>query len=252
MVKNDLQTLTPCYTSQELAQLDPKHIPEHVAMVPDGNGRWAKRNMLSVEKGHMTGYERVVNIVRAAKELGIKMMTLYAFSTENWKRPKDEVHHLMRLTEEYLVAYQQKLIEENISLKAIGNINLLPAKVKAILHETIESTASCTEFTLVLAINYGGRDELVRAIANIVAEKIDPKDITEKTVADHLDTRFLPDPDLLIRTSGENRLSNFLLWQSSYAEVYIEDVAWPDYSAKHLLQAVCDYQKRERRHGGRT
>lgn len=200
----------------------------------------------------MAGYEGVVKIVRAAKELGIKVITLYAFSTENWKRPKDEVQHLMQLTQEYLASYQQKLIDEHIRLSAIGNLKSLPAPVKAILDETMRRTACGTEFDLVLAINYGGRDELVRAIAKMVTEKIDPKDITEKTVSDHLDTKAWPDPDLLIRTSGERRLSNFLLWQSSYAEVYTTSEAWPDFTAEHLLAAVRDYQTRERRLGGRA
>ncbi len=251
MAKELLQSLTPSYSAEELAQVDSRHIPQHVAIIPDGNGRWASRNMLSCEKGHMAGYEGVVKIVRAAKELGIKVMTLYAFSTENWKRPGDEVQHLMQLTEEYLISYQQKLVEENIRLLAIGNTNPLPTRVKSVLNETIQRTAHCTEFTLVLAINYGGRDELVRAVAKIVAEKIDSKNITEKTISDHLDTQFLPDPDLVIRTSGESRLSNFLLWQSSYSEVYIENVTWPDFSSKHLLEAVRNYQTRERRLGGR-
>jgi undecaprenyl diphosphate synthase len=157
----------------------------------------------------------------------------------------------MRLTKEYLSSYQQKLIDEGIRVAVIGNVDVLPRAVKAVLQETIDKTAHCDSFTLVLAINYGGRDEIVRACAKIVAEHTDPNNISEKTISEHLDTRFWPDPDLVIRTSGENRLSNFLLWQTSYAEVYIENATWPDFSEKHLTKAVRDYQMRERRLGGR-
>ena len=242
----------PVFSPSDLALLDPEHIPHHIAIIPDGNRRWATSKMLPTIKGHQAGYEQVVTIVRAAKELGIKVITLYAFSTENWKRSGSEVQSLMQLTLSYLANYQQKLVEENIRLRAIGNLNLIPSGVKAILDDTIDATKNCTEFDLVLGINYGGRDEIVRAVAKILAEKIDPKLITEKTISEHLDTACWQDPDLIIRTSGERRLSNFLLWQSSYAEVYIENVAWPDFSSQHLLQAVRDYQTRERRLGGRT
>jgi len=225
-------------------------VPHHIAIIPDGNRRWAKSRFLPKEMGHMAGYERVVKIVQAAKELGIKAITLFAFSTENWKRPEDEIAHLMKLTQEYLVSYQQQLVDEGIRLSAIGNLEKLPKGVRAILNETIEKTKNCTDFDLILAINYGGRDELVRAVAQIVKEQIDPITISEKTITDHLDTKRWPDPDLVIRTSGESRLSNFLLWQSSYAEVYIETASWPDYTPEHLLAAVRDYQRRERRLGG--
>ncbi|MCE5294516.1 MAG: di-trans,poly-cis-decaprenylcistransferase [Chlamydiales bacterium] len=244
--------IDPVFSPQELALLDPKHIPHHIAIIPDGNRRWAESNMLPMIKGHQAGYEQVVHIVRAAKELGVKVITLYAFSTENWKRSPLEVQSLMQLTLSYLAAYQQKLVEENIRLSAIGNLDQIPSGVKAILDDTMLATKNCTEFDLVLGINYGGRDEIVRAVAKILAKNIDPKLITEKMISEHLDTSKWQDPDLLIRTSGERRLSNFLLWQSSYAEVYIESIAWPEFSHKHLLQAVRDYQTRERRLGGRT
>jgi undecaprenyl diphosphate synthase len=242
----------PVFSSIELESLDPGHIPHHIAIIPDGNRRWATSNMLPTETGHKAGYEGVVKIVRAAKEMGIKVITLYAFSTENWKRPGQEVQSLMQLTQQYLASYQQKLIEENIRLSAIGNLEMLPLPVKVILNETMRRTQHCTGFDLVLGINYGGRNELVRAIVKIINEKIDPKLITEQMVSEHLDTKSWPDPELVIRTSGEKRLSNFLLWQSSYSEVYTESVSWPDFSPQHLLQAVRDYQKRERRLGGRA
>ncbi len=232
--------------------IDPQHIPHHIAIIPDGNRRWAKSHLLSTEKGHLAGYEGVVRIVRAAKQLGVKIITLYAFSTENWKRPPSEVQHLMRLTQQYLVSYQEKLVEENIRLSAIGNLEVLPHSVKKILQETIDKTSHCDEFDLILGINYGGRDELVRAVSEIISQQIGSQEITEKTISEHLDTRFWPDPDLIIRTSGERRISNFLLWQSSYAEVYIEDVAWPDFTPDHLARAVLDFQLRERRLGGRV
>ncbi len=225
-------------------------VPYHVAIIPDGNRRWAAKRFLPKEMGHMVGYDRVVSIVQAAKQIGIKAITLFAFSTENWKRPDDEIAHLMKLTEEYLTSYQQKLIEEGIRLSAIGNLEKLPKSVRAALNETIEKTKTCTDFDLILAINYGGRDELVRAVAKIVEKQIEPSKISETMITEHLDTKSFPDPDLVIRTSGESRLSNFLLWQSSYAEVYIETASWPDYTPEHLLAAVRDYQRRERRLGG--
>jgi undecaprenyl diphosphate synthase len=238
------------FSSEELKALDAEHIPSHIAIIPDGNRRWAKAKLLSAEKGHMAGYEGVVKIVRAAKEMGVTVITLYAFSTENWRRPIDEVEHLMHLTQQYLLSYQEQLVQENIRLCAIGNLEQLPGKVLRVLNETIDKTAHCTEFTLVLAINYGGRDELVRAVNKIIAQQTTPGAITEETISKHLDTRLWQDPDLIIRTSGERRLSNFLLWQSSYAEVYIENSPWPDFTPQHLYRAVCDYQTRQRRLGG--
>ena len=246
------QAIESFFSAQEIGQLDPTLVPQHIAIIPDGNRRWAKSRKLTPEKGHMEGYSQVVKIVRAAKELGVKVITLFAFSTENWKRPGDEVEHLMLLTQEYLTSYQNTLFEEGIRLSAIGNIDVLPLSVKSILDKTIKKTQDCHDFDLVLAINYGGRDELVRAIKKVVANSCDAESITEQMISAHLDTNRWPDPDLIIRTSGEKRLSNFLLWQSSYAEVYIDDAAWPDFTPHHLLKAISDYQMRERRLGGST
>jgi len=240
------------YTDDEQKLVDKAKVPCHIAIIPDGNRRWAKNNLLPAEKGHLAGADSVVRIVRAAKELGIKVLSLYAFSTENWKRPTKEIDYLMKIIQEYLLSYQEKLIEYNIRLSVIGRLDTLPESLKAAIEQTIERTCKCSGFDLVLAINYGGRDEIVRAICRMISNKMTPEDISEETISAHLDTRLWPDPDLVIRTSGEKRLSNFLLWQSSYSEVYVDNVAWPDFTPKHLLQAVCDYQTRERRLGGRT
>lgn len=240
----------PIFSASDLQQVDLANIPKHIAIIPDGNRRWAKSHSVSTQAGHGEGYENVVRIVRAAKELGVKVITLYAFSTENWKRSDAETEQLMQLTRHYLLSYQQKLINHNMRLSAIGRLDGLPPAVKETLDETIKRTATCSEFDLVLAINYGGRDEIVRAISRLLHEKIKVEEISEETITQHLDTRFWPDPDLLIRTSGEKRLSNFLLWQTSYAEVYVDDVVWPDFTPTHLIRAVRDYQMRERRLGG--
>lgn len=240
------------FTDDERKLVDKTKVPCHIAIIPDGNRRWAKNHLLPAEKGHLAGADSVVRIVRAAKELGVKVLSLYSFSTENWKRPAKEIDYLMKIIQDYLVSYQEKLIEHNIRLSVIGRIDSLPDSLKTVIDQTMQKTGQCTGFDLVLAINYGGRDEIVRAICRMISNKVAPEDISEETISAHLDTRSWPDPDLVIRTSGEKRLSNFLLWQSSYSEVYVDNVAWPDFTPKHLLQAVCDYQTRERRLGGRT
>jgi undecaprenyl diphosphate synthase len=237
--------------------LDPERIPRHVAIIMDGNGRWAKQRNLPRIVGHKAGSESVKNIVRTARELNLEVLTLYAFSTENWKRPSLEVQGLMTLLKTYLKSELENMLENDISLRCIGEIEMLPPDVQKILREVIQNTARNAEkktgLTLNLALSYGGRFEIVRA-ARIMAEKcvsgqFDPDDFSESLFASHLYTAGLPDPDLLIRTGGESRLSNFLLWQLSYAELYITETMRPDFNDERLFEALQDFQSRERRFG---
>jgi undecaprenyl diphosphate synthase len=237
--------------------LDPERIPRHVAIIMDGNGRWAKQRNLPRIVGHKAGSESVKNIVRTARELNLEVLTLYAFSTENWKRPSLEVQGLMTLLKTYLKSELENMLENDISLRCIGEIEMLPPDVQKILREVIQNTARNAEkktgLTLNLALSYGGRFEIVRA-ARIMAEKcvsgqFDPDDFSESLFASHLYTAGLPDPDLLIRTGGESRLSNFLLWQLSYAELYITETMWPDFNDERFFEALQDFQSRERRFG---
>ena len=223
----------------------------------DGNGRWAKQRRLPRIMGHKAGTESVKDIVKAATELGLEVLTLYAFSTENWKRPPLEVQGLMALLKTYLRSELKDMLENNISLRCIGDMEKLPVDVQKILSGTIQETALMTgskpSLVLNLALSYGSRAEIVRA-ARIMAEKcrsgqFEPADFSEQLFASHLYTGGLPDPDLLIRTGGESRLSNFLLWQLSYAELYITETMWPDFKGKNLIEAISEYQRRERRFG---
>ena len=237
--------------------LDPERIPRHVAIIMDGNGRWAKQRNLPRILGHKEGVESVKNIVKSARELNLEVLTLYAFSSENWKRPSFEVQGLMTLLKTFLKSELQNLLDKNISLRCIGEIEKLPSDVQKILLQVIEDTARNAEgkqgLILNLALSYGSRSEILRA-ARIMAEKcvsgqFDPEDISEKLFASHLYTAGLPDPDLLIRTGGESRLSNFLLWQLSYAELYITETMWPDFNAERFFEALKYFQGRERRFG---
>jgi len=241
----------------ENSVLNPERIPRHVAIIMDGNGRWAKQRNLPRIMGHKAGVESVKNIVKSARELNLEVLTLYAFSTENWKRPPFEVQGLMTLLKTFLKSELQNLLDKNISLRCIGEIEKLPPDVQKILLQVIEDTARNAEgkqaLILNLALSYGSRSEILRA-ARIMAEKcvsgqFDPEDISEKLFASHLYTAGLPDPDLLIRTGGESRLSNFLLWQLSYAELYITETMWPDFNAERFFEALKYFQGRERRFG---
>lgn len=242
------------YSSEEFALIDPKSIPYHVAIIMDGNRRWAERQGKPVEMGHWYGAEQLDLIVQAASELGIKVLTVYSFSTENWKRPEHEVSTLMQLLEAYLINKREKLVREGVRLKAIGDTASLPENVKKALAETMQATKNGDKIDLILALNYGGRDEIRRAVLKIAeAEKqgkLRWEDLTEGTISSYLDTAPWPDPDLFIRPSGVERLSNFLIWQVSYSEIYVTEVLWPDFSAKDLLKAVIEFQKRTRRFGG--
>ena len=241
----------------ENSVLNPERIPPHVAIIMDGNGRWAKQRNLPRIMGHKAGVESVKNIVKSARELNLEVLTLYTFSIENWKRPSFEVQGLMTLLKTFLKSELQNLLDKNISLRCIGEIEKLPSDVQKILLQVIEDTARNAEgkqgLILNLALSYGSRSEILRA-ARIMAEKcvsgqFDPEDISEKLFASHLYTAGLPDPDLLIRTGGESRLSNFLLWQLSYAELYITETMWPDFNAERFFEALKYFQGRERRFG---
>ena len=230
-----------------------KNIPRHVAIIMDGNGRWARERGLPRIEGHRRGAESVRQVVRACGELGIEYLTLYAFSIENWNRPKTEVSALMRLLEFYLKQEIPELDKNNVRLAAIGRIHELPQSAQRQLEKSMDVLKKNTGLTLVLALSYGGRAEIVDAMRSIAREvkagRLDVADVDEKVISRHLYTRSIPDPDLLIRTSGEMRVSNFLLWQISYAEIYVTETLWPDFRKVELLKALEDYSKRNRRFG---
>jgi undecaprenyl diphosphate synthase len=234
-------------------QIHKDQLPQHLAIIMDGNGRWAKQKGKLRVFGHEKGSQSVKQIVEGCAELGVKNLTLYAFSTENWNRPKLEVQMLMKLLISSLKKEIKTLQDNNIKLNAIGNLKALPTKVFKELMSVIEITKTNTHLTLTLALSYGSRDELINAIKQISIKVknniISPEKIDESVINEHLYTQNLPDVDLLIRTSGEQRISNFLLWQIAYAELYFTNVFWPDFTKQHLYQAIVSYQKRERRFG---
>jgi len=231
-----------------------EQVPSHVAIIMDGNGRWARKRALPRIAGHHEGMKTVRKITKFANELGIKVLTLYAFSTENWKRPKLEVEFLMQLPNEFLGVYLPELIEQNVQVKMIGDIETLPKHTREAITKAMESTKHNTGLILNFAMNYGSRVEIVKAvqkIAKMAADgEIEVNDIDEQLITSNLMTSNLPEPDLLIRTSGEVRLSNFMLWQSAYTEFWFTDTLWPDFDDLSLLKAVEDYQMRSRRYGG--
>ena len=236
-----------------MTNLDPGKLPKHVAAIMDGNGRWAKKRMMNRVKGHEEGTESVRVIVRTSRKLGIKHLTLYAFSEENWKRPKHEIIALMGILKRFLKSELPEMLNNGIKLRAIGSIDKLPDDAKKALLETIEKTASNNDMVLTLALSYGGRQEITHAIRGIarkvLSKEFDIEDINDDIVSDNLYTSGIPDPDLLIRTSGEYRISNFLLWQIAYTEIYITPTLWPDFREKEYLAALEDFQQRERRFG---
>jgi undecaprenyl diphosphate synthase len=229
-------------------------LPRHIAIIMDGNGRWAKERGLPRIRGHEEGAESVRTVLRACGELGVEFLTLYAFSTENWKRPKLEVAALMKLLEHFLRKEIPELMQNNVRLQAIGRLTDLPESGQRELHRAIEITANNTGTTLILALSYSGRSEIVDAARSLLREvrlgHIDEAMIDAEVFSKHLYTRYYPDPDLLIRTSGEMRISNFLLWQLSYTEIYVTKKLWPDFRKADLLAAMDDYSKRHRRYGG--
>lgn len=242
------------FTPEHLEKIQLRPVPNHVAIIPDGNRRWARKNRVSVPEGHHKGSDNIIEIVKAAKELGVKTLTFYLFSKENWKRPQDEIDALMWLLEYFLTVKRDEMIENNLRVDTIGNISQLPPSAIAIIEQTKAATAHCNGVDLVMALNYGSRDEICRSIAHIVQDcsrhKIRPEDISEDLFSRYLDTHKWPDPDLLIRTSGEIRVSNFLLWQVSYSEIYVTETLWPDFSPFNFFEALLDFQQRERRLGG--
>lgn len=238
---------------QKPSTKDAKPLPVHVAIIMDGNGRWARQRLLNRVKGHEKGTETVRTIVKASREIGLHYLTLYAFSTENWQRPKAEVTALMSLLKRFLKSEKQEMLDQNIRLNTIGDTAKLPEGVRGILQETLAATAENTGLTLTLALSYGGRTEIVDMVRKLAADagggKVDPDAISEQVVADALTTRGIPDPDLMIRTSGEQRISNFLLWQLAYTELFFTDTLWPDFSRDEFEQILQAYQKRDRRYG---
>ena len=243
---------TELLEAQLLAKVDLDRLPKHIAIIMDGNGRWAKRRRLPRIAGHRAGIRAVRHAVEACARLGVPYLTLYAFSAENWKRPQTEIKLLMALLREYLKKEIGELNRQNIRLGVIGRVAELPKPVQADLDTAIEKTRQNTGMRLTLALNYGARTELVDAVNSLLAHagSNGPVQIDESAIARHLYTRDVPDPDLLIRTSGEMRLSNFLLWQVAYAEIWVTETLWPDFQQEDLFQAIIDFQKRERRYGG--
>lgn len=241
------------FSAAERSQLRQAPTPHHIAIIPDGNRRWATSHASSTKEGHRQGGDRLIEIVKAARELGIKVITFYLFSTENWGRPKEEIAALMWLLYTFLQEQQATMLEYGIRVCTIGDLSALPTYVQEKITHTKQQTAHCQDIDMVMALNYGGRDEIRRAIQKIVADcaqnKLQIEQLSEHMVAGYLDTAPWKDPDLLIRTSGEMRLSNYLLWQISYSEIYCSTALWPDFEPRHLLEALKSYQSRQRRLG---
>ena len=237
-----------------LEQIDPDRLPRHVAIIMDGNGRWAQARNLPRVEGHRAGIRAVREAVETAARLGLEVITLYAFSTENWKRPRHEVLTLMALLKEYVSRELETLCSNNLRFRPIGRIDQLDPSVQKALGRAVEATAGCTGTLIQMALNHSGRQELADLVRRAVAEagvaKVTPEEIDERWVEARLTTSGTPDPDLLVRTSGEQRISNFLLWQVAYTEIYFCPVLWPDFEKADLLAAVLEYQRRERRFGG--
>lgn len=230
-------------------KIDFDRLPLHIGIIMDGNGRWAKKRGLPRSAGHSAGAKRFREIARYCNKIGIKYLTVYAFSTENWKRPADEVSSIMKLLEDYL-RDAKNFKDENIKVKFIGDLEPLNDTLKQLIKDAEEGSQDATGLMLNIALNYGGRDEIVYAVKQLVDENINAEDIDENSISDRIYTSGQPDPDLIIRPSGEYRLSNFLLWQSAYSEFWYSNVLWPDFSSSDLDKAIIDFQKRNRRFGG--
>ncbi|WP_300464491.1 isoprenyl transferase [Desulfobacula sp.] len=239
--------------SKQDLSLDLKTLPCHVGIIMDGNGRWAKKRLMNRVKGHEKGTQTVRSIVTACTELGIGILTLYAFSTENWARPKHEVKALMMLLKKFIVSEREEFLTNNIRVNVIGQKHKLPLDVQAEVNTTMDMTRSNDRLLLNLALSYGSREEITNAVTQIVekiaSNELDVRDITQDLISDHLYTRSMPDPDLIIRTSGEYRLSNFLLWQAAYSEIYISNTLWPDFSKEEFIEILKNFQARDRRFG---
>lgn len=244
------------FLEEEILALHERPIPRHVAIIMDGNRRWVQKHPLAHLQpfnGHWEGAHTLQDIVEAAQEIGIEVLTVYAFSTENWARPKREIEMLFRIFETYLTNNKQRMIDNGVRFDVIGTLTPFPAALRHRIEEVREATREGNQIDFIIALNYGGRDEMRRAVTQIVEDcmhqKIKPQDITEELIGSYLDTSRWGDPDLLIRTSGELRVSNFLLWQLAYAEIYVTNVLWPDFTPKDFLKAVESYQERQRRRG---
>jgi len=252
------QVLTAADPEWQLARaIDPERLPAHLAIIMDGNGRWARRRHLPRVAGHEAGMDAVRRTVETCARMGIRVLTLYAFSTENWKRPRGEIEMLWSLLRTYLRRELPELLRNDIRLRTIGRLEGLPASVRQDVQEAVQASASNRGLLLNVALNYSGRTELVDAVTALLAEaraakRLGELEISEEAIASHLYTSGLPDPDLLIRTSGEMRVSNFLLWQIAYTELYVTETLWPDFTRVELLRAILDYQRRDRRFGGLT
>jgi undecaprenyl diphosphate synthase len=237
-----------------MTSIDPNKLPQHVAIIMDGNGRWAKRRSINRVRGHQQGANKVREIVRTNRELGIPWLTLYAFSEENWKRPQKEVGALMKLLKRFLKGELEEMQQNGIRLQSIGRIQKLPKDTRDVLLDVINQTAANKDMVLTLALSYGGRQEILDATRKIAGNlergRIRADEISEQMISDSLYSKGMPDPELLIRTSGEYRVSNFLLWQIAYTEIYITQILWPDFGKDEYLEALQDFQRRERRFGG--
>jgi undecaprenyl diphosphate synthase len=244
----------PIFKKKESNLLTLENVPHHVAIIMDGNRRWARKNSLPSIAGHKQGAKILTDIVKASIDFKIKVLTVFAFSTENWNRSDDEVKKLMNLYEVFLKKQLAFMLKEKIRLNIIGDLSKCPKSLQDCFSKVIEQTKNNDKLDLVIAINYGSKDEIKRAIIKILNDydnkKISKEDISEKLISDYLDTKNFKEPDLFIRTSGEQRLSNFMLWQLSYSEIYLTEVLWPDFNKAEFLNAILDYQKRKRRFGG--
>ncbi|PIP31379.1 di-trans,poly-cis-decaprenylcistransferase [bacterium (Candidatus Gribaldobacteria) CG23_combo_of_CG06-09_8_20_14_all_37_87_8] len=226
-----------------------KVLPYHIGFIVDGNRRWAKEKGLPTFMGHKKGAEQIEEIIKYAQDLGIKIVTIYAFSTENWKRTEKEVSYLMKLFEDFAVNKMDEANKREIKIKILGNFQGLPLSLQKVLNKAINLTKNNQKIIVNVALNYGGRDEITRTFRKLMVLGIKPKEITEKLINQNLDTAGLPDPDFIIRTSGEQRLSNFIPWQATYSELYFPKIHWPDFDKKQLDTAILEFQKRQRRHG---
>jgi undecaprenyl diphosphate synthase len=234
-----------------LGDLDPKRIPTHIGVVMDGNGRWAQKRGLPRTEGHGAGEEALFDTVEGALELGVKWLTVYAFSTENWKRPVDEVRYLMRFNEGILTRRRDELHDRDVRIRFMGRRDWrVPRRLVRRMDEALDLTAKNQTMTLTIAFNYGGRAEIVDAVKSLLASGVPADKLTEKGIRDHLYAPDMPDPDLVVRTSGEYRISNFLLWELAYSELVFTEVLWPDFRREHLYEAVREFQSRDRRFGG--
>jgi undecaprenyl diphosphate synthase len=238
----------------DITDLDLTNIPEHIAIIMDGNGRWAKKRNLPRIAGHREGMKTAKDIAKYANKLGVKVLTMYAFSTENWKRPKSEVEFIMKLPQQFLNSFLPELMEEEIQVRIMGDFDELPSHTREVIEQAVEKTKNNKRLILNFATNYGSRAEIIRAVKGIAKDvqedKLDVNDITDDIFSNYLLTKEYSDPDLLIRTSGELRISNFLMWQIAYSELWFTDVYWPNFKEEHLVEALKNYQQRKRRFGG--